>query len=162
MNPSVHADGEADLAILFPERRATIADTAVVMREYSFVEALQLSDHVAALTDAMTDVAMAGSFHDIDSLRSAFGHQADHVMELMAAACDQPLAWVNGLNASDGEQLMMLWWGVNTDFFLRRVLRSVQLRKLREIEAVAGPTSSPPSLPPDTTPAPYPGTRSVN
>jgi hypothetical protein len=156
------AGGASDLATLFPERTTTIADRVVVMREYSFVESLHLSAPIAGLVDAMAGVALAGNFHDIDSLRTAFGEQADNVLQLIAAACDQPLGWVQALDAASGEQLMLLWWGVNTDFFLRRVLQSVQLAKLREVQAIVGPTSSPHSSMPDTTPPDLATTRTVN
>ncbi|MEO7067436.1 MAG: DUF6631 family protein [Rhodanobacter sp.] len=142
--------GADDLAILYPERTATIAKRVVVMREYTFVESLKHATPIAQLVDAMADIALAGSFQDIDSLRTAFGDQSDAVLQLMAIACDQPLAWVTDLDAAAGEQLMMLWWGVNTDFFLRRVLQSVQLAKLREVQAADGSTSMPFSSPPGT------------
>jgi hypothetical protein len=154
--------GESDLDTLFPERTAIIDGRDVVMREYGFVESLRLSTAIAALVDAMAGVALAGNFQDIDSLRVAFGDQADAVLQLIAAACDQPLTWVQGLDAAPGEQLMMLWWGVNTDFFLRRVLQSVQLAKLREVQAIAGPTSSLLSSIADMTPPDSAATRTVN
>jgi hypothetical protein len=140
-------DGAGDLAILYPERHASIAGVAIIMREYSFAESLRHAGAIQAFTDAITGIALGGNLHDLDSLRLVFGEQSEHVMALIAVACDQPLAWVQALNAQDGEQLLMLWWGTNADFFLQRVLLSVQLRKLREI---AGPTSTPPSSPPAT------------
>ena len=155
--PTDNTDGALDAAILLPDRTTTIAGKAVVMREYSFAESLRHFALIAALSDAMTGIALNRDFHDFDSLRAAFGANADGVMELIAIACDEPVAWVRGLNADDGEALHMLWWGVNADFFLRRVLLSVKLRKVREL---AGLTSSPPSLPPDTTREASPDTRS--
>lgn len=157
--------GEGDLAILFPERNDDVAGVAVVMREYGFHESLKLHADIAALTDAMTDIALAGDFRDLDSLRAAFGAQGDSVERLIAAACDQPVAWVAGLKAQDGERLMMLWWEVNADFFLRRVLTSVQLGMVRKLQAVVpsdGPTPSPLSSMQDTTPGNSASTPTVN
>lgn len=147
--------GAPELAILYPERHASIAGVAVTMREYGFAESLRHAAPIQAFTDAITDTALAGNFHDLDSLRLVFGAQGEHVMQLIAAACDQPLDWVQGLGAEDGELLMMLWWGCNADFFLRRVLLSVQLRKVREL---GGQTFTPPSSAPATTPATSPAT----
>lgn len=151
-------DGD-DLAILHPERHASIAGVAVVMREYSFAESLRLHASITALTDAMADVALAGNFHDLDSLRGAFGEHGETVMELIAIACDQPLAWVRGLSADDGDALHLLWWSVNDSFFLRRVLLSVQLHKVRELD---GLTSLPASSAPGTTREASPVTPTVN
>jgi len=137
-----------DLAILFPERHVTVAGVDITMREYGFAESLQHAGLIAKLTDAIAAVALRRDFHDLDSLREAFGACHAEVRELIAIACDQPLDWVSGLKAAEGEVLMALWWDVNTDFFLRRVLQSVRLRKLRE---VAGLTSSAPSSPMGTT-----------
>lgn len=152
-------DGAGDLAILHPEREATIAGVAVVMREYGFAESLRHNALVVALSDALTGVALAGTFHDLDSLRHAFGDNGDILLRLIAIACDQPLQWIEGLGALDGEQLFLLWWSVNADFFLRRVLLSVQLRKVRELD---GLMSSAPSLPPGTTPGSSATTPTVN
>ncbi|WP_458068633.1 DUF6631 family protein [Rhodanobacter sp. BL-MT-08] len=145
--PNSNNDGENDLAILYPERSAIIAGVAVTMREYTFAESLKHHALIAALSDAMTGIALKGQFADLDSLRAAFGEQADAVMALIAIASDQPVDWVTSLGADDGEQLHMLWWSVNSDFFLKRVLLSVQLAKVRE---VGGAMFSPPSPPPGT------------
>lgn len=152
-------DGQNDLAVLFPDRHSTIAGVPVTMREYSFLESLEHHACIAAFSDAITGIALAGDFADLDSLRSAFGQCRDQVIELIALACDQPVAWVRGLGADDGEALMMLWWGVNAHFFLRRVLLSVQLRKQREFD---GAMSSEHSSQLDTLPGTSGGTRSAN
>jgi hypothetical protein len=157
--PADNKDGGQDLAILEPDRHAVIGGVAVVMREYTFAESLRLHALITALTDAMTGVALAGDFNDLDSLRGAFGDNAEHVMQLIAVACDQPLAWVQSLSADDGDALQMLWWAVNDTFFLRRVLLSVQLHKVRELD---GLTSSPPSSAPGMTRETSPATPTVN
>jgi hypothetical protein len=159
MTDAANPEGAGDLAILHPERAATIAGVALVVREYTFAESLRHQALVSALCDAMTGVALTGEFHDMDSLRAAFGDNADILLRLVAIACDQPLAWVQGLSAIDGEQLFLLWWSVNADFFLRRVLLSVQLHKVRQLD---GPTSPASSLPTGMMPAGLATTPSVN
>jgi len=135
-------DGQDDLAILHPERQALIAGRSIVMREYSFLETLQHAEPISALTSAMADVAKGGDLHDVDSLRAVFGQCRDIVVRLIALACDQPESWIGDLKATEGEQLLLLWWGVNAHFFLSRVLLTVQLRGVREI---GGAMSTPPS-----------------
>lgn len=148
----------SDLDILFPERRQTIAGVAVTMREISFAESMQHATPIAALCAAMGDIAIEAKLQDLDSLRIVFGAHADELMQIIATCCDQPLAWVQGLTATAGEQLLLLWWGVNADFFLQRVLLNLRLRAMRMLDARAGQTSSPPSSAPDTMPESSPGT----
>lgn len=155
--PNSTKDGQDDLAILYPERHATIAGVAVVMREYGFVESLQLHKAIAALTAAMTDVALAGKFTDLESMRGVFGQCVDQVMQLTAIACDQPESWVRSLTGGDGESLLLLWWSVNAPFFLQRVLMAVRDQKARE---AAGVMFSAPLSPTDTAPETSTGTPS--
>lgn len=152
-------DGEDDLAILHPERKEDVAGVSIVMREYSYVESLELAQPIADLTDAICGLVLAGTFEDLDSLRVVFGANANQIIALMAIACDQPATWVGGLDADDGELLQMLWWGVNARFFLRRVLVSLQIRRNRKS---GSPTSMAPSLAPAMTRTPSETTRSVN
>ncbi|MGC1547225.1 MAG: DUF6631 family protein [Rhodanobacter sp.] len=144
-------NGEKDLAILYPERSDTIAGKVVVVREFSFTESLRYAAQIAALCDAMTGVALRGELEDLDSLRLVFGERHEQVMQLIAVASDQPEEWVRDLDAENGERLLLLWWGVIADFFLRRVLLSVQFQKLRELRTRVGQTSLPASSKPGTT-----------
>lgn len=135
-------DGRYDAAILCPDREDTVAGAKVLVHEYTWAEGLEHHALVDILTDAMAGIALKGDFHDLDSLRAAFGKNKEVLFQLIAIASGQPVDWVAALNDADGEHLFLLWWGVNADFFLRRVLRSVQLAKVREL---AGLTSLPAS-----------------
>src|SRR6185437_3659103 len=126
-------DGGDDLAILFPERTVTVAGRTVVMREYTFIESILLADALP---------------YD-DALRPIFGEHADDVVTLIAKAADQPREWVASLGDEEGNQLRLLWWSVNGDFFGRRVRESIVLHQLR---VSAGQTSSSSSPAPASTP----------
>ena len=142
-------DGADDLAILYPERRQTIAGVAVTMREYGFVEGVQLAPLVEAVVGALTDVASAGDRLAPNALRPALAAHPDAVIALIAVACDQPEAWVRSLTDRDGQALMLLWWVTNADFFVRRVIEAVTVRQMER--ASAGSTPTPPSSAPGTT-----------
>ncbi len=157
--PAVGQGGADDLAILHPERHATIAGVPLVMREYGFVEGMRLHALITPIVDAIKAVALSGELADTDALRPVFGDHADAVTQLIATACDQPVAWVAGLNDNDGSSLQLLWWAVNSHFFVRRVRESLMVHQLK---ASAGLTSTPPSHAPATTPAASASTRSVN
>jgi hypothetical protein len=143
-------DGADDLAILYPERRQTIAGVAITMREYGFIEGVQLAPLVEAVVGALADVASAGDRLTPSALRPAFAAHPDAVVALIAAASDQPEAWVRALSDRDGQALMLLWWVTNADFFVRRVIEAVTVRQMEK--ASAGQTSTPASSVPGTTP----------
>lgn len=150
-DPQTNMDGESDLAILYPERTAEIAGRVVVMSELTFAESLRLGAAIAALVEAMGDLGLRSALHDLDTLRVVFADRYEEVLILAAESSHEPLEWVRGLSAGDGEQLLLLWWAVNSPFFLQRVLTHVQLALLRKVGARDGQTSSPRSSKPATT-----------
>ncbi|WP_027489386.1 DUF6631 family protein [Rhodanobacter sp. OR92] len=158
--PTEKQDGADDIAILHPERQQTIAGVAVTMREYGFIEGVQLAEPVRHVVDALSDVAFSGELLTPHALRPAFTQHLDDVITLMAAASDQPEAWVRGLNDADGQALMLLWWVTNADFFVRRVIEAVTVRHMTQ--ASVGQTPTPASSAPDTTPRASASTRVVN
>jgi len=142
-------DGGDDLAILFPERTVTVAGRTVVMREYTFIESMQLHALITPLIEGMVGILLADALPYDDALRPIFGEHADDVVTLIAKAADQPREWVASLGDEEGNQLRLLWWSVNGDFFGRRVRESIVLHQLR---VSAGQTSSSSSPAPASTP----------
>lgn len=157
--PTAKPDGADDLAILHPERRATIASVAVTMREYGHVEGMRLHALITPIVDGIKAVALSGELADTDALRPVFGDNADAVVQLTAVACDQSVEWVAGLSDEDGNNLQLLWWAVNSHFFGRRVRESLIVHQLK---ASAGLMSTQPSHAPATTPSGSAATRRVN
>lgn len=157
--PTAKQDGADDLAILHPDRQLVIAGVPVTMREYGHVEGLRLHALITPIVDGIKAIALSGELADTDALRPVFGDNADAVVQLMAAACDQPVEWVAGLSDEDGNNLQLLWWAVNSHFFVRRVRESLIVHRLK---ASAGLMSTPPSHAPATTPSGSAATRRVN
>lgn len=138
--PTAKPDGADDLAILHPDRQATIAGRPLVMREYRFAESLQLDAPIASITAALAKVAASDAPPSVDAFRPLFAAHADVVPLLLATACDQPVEWVRELGDEDGHRLLLLWWSANSGFFGRRVVRHLVEQ---EIAASAGPMSMP-------------------
>jgi hypothetical protein len=151
---------ENDLAILHPDRVQTIAGVRVTMREYGFVEGMQLSHLVEPVATALSDAASTGELLTPGALRPVFAGHLAAVTTLIATACDQPEAWVRGLNDADGQALILLWWVTNADFFVRRVIEAITARQMET--ASAGQTPTPLSPGPAMTPAESASTRTVN
>ena len=143
--------GADDLAVLYPERTLTVAGERITVREYGFVEGLRLAGQVGAVVAALAAHAQQGALA-IESLQQVMAAHADAVVQLIAVACDRDPDWIAALPDADGQALALTWWAVNAGFFGRRVVLASQLAALRP--APAGPTSTPPSSPTITTPAP--------
>lgn len=152
--------GGDDLAILHPDREATIAGRKITMREYGFVEGMRLSATAAPLVDALADAAESSGPVTLDAVQAVFGAHSDAIVALIAQACDQPAEWVAALNDADGQNLFGLWWAVNGGFFVRRVVSTVQVRTLRAKSA--GASSTQPSSATATTRAHSEATPAVN
>lgn len=152
-------DGGDDLAILFPERQASIAGMLITMREYRWVEGLRLQALIAPIVEQLASLAEQGRLMESAALDALFGDHADALPLLIATACDQPVEWVAALSDRDGRNLRLLWWTVNVPFFVRHVTDCLLARQLAALD---GATSSPASPAPDTTPSGSATTRVVN
>lgn len=160
MTEATQKDGEGDLAILHPERHATIAGVAITMREYGFAESLHLQPLLGPLVRQIAAAADPSKELDPDAIMDVFGGaNAESVLALIAHACDQPLEWVKGLG-SDGDELFALWWVVNKDFFTRRVMQVALMRSMAR--ARHGAKSTPASPGTDMTHASSGSTPAVN
>lgn len=144
------AAGAADLEILFPDREITVAGRTLTVRELRFAEQLKhhslLTPLAAALAEA-EPTALAGS-ESVNRIYDLLAGHWESVVALVALCCDQDEAWVRDLPAADGENLMLMWWGVNSGFFIRRVWRP---KLVAQASRQAGEASSPLSSAPDTT-----------
>lgn len=158
--PAAVADAHVlaeQLGILYPEGTMAIAGRVVIMREYGYLEGLRLLPQVQPLTDALYALldreALAPP--SADAISEVVATHVDLVAALvaqamtpwqddaaaMAGAIADNRQWLETLNATDGDACVLLWWGVNGRFFIRRVLQ----RAARDIEAAkAGSRSAPP------------------
>lgn len=126
-----------DLEVLHPERVATIAGREVTVREYGFVEGLRLQSLVGPIVADLEGLLGAG-LPSLEAVLELLGRHAEAVARLMAVAADVDEEWVNGLSQDDGYLLMMLWWGANGPFYLRRAAMQRMAAAAR-----AGATSMP-------------------
>lgn len=153
--------GADDLLVLHPDATQTIGGRAVTMRAYRFVPGMRVRakspqlvrdlqaqiESGTALTEEITDVLAA--------------HEAlvrELMLDAIEGADQEPAraewaAWIAGLDDTDGELLLLVWWGVCGPFFLRTIVRRWhQARQLKEdMDALfAGLTSMPASSSPAT------------
>lgn len=138
------------LEILHPERRLVIGrgkeERVVTVREYGFVEGLQLRAQYKLFLDALEQaITAAGGSTSLESVEDVFAEHHDRLLPLIATAADLDVAVVQDLADDDGYLLMQTWWVVNSGFFIRRLIR-------RQAAARLASMASPPAGQGSTTP----------
>lgn len=125
------AAGTDDLSILAPDDEITIGDETIKVREYRFFESLRLqSDEqpwFQALYHMLAEAKRPPTFDDVLEL---VGKHSDAVERMVALSTGRPVEWVQALGESDGDRLLLTWWQVNSDFFVRRVMRRALQKRL--------------------------------
>jgi hypothetical protein len=59
---------------------------------------------------------------NLDALMMCLSDNYQAVIELVALSINKPTDYIANLNARDGEDLLMAWWCVNSDFFTRKAI----------------------------------------
>lgn len=152
------AQDQAELSVLHPEGKAVIGGRAVVVREYGYIEGMQLQPALRPFLQALYQArAREGAPPNAEDVADVIAMHLVTVQWLMAQAItpideEDPQAfldavaenakWIAGLNDVAGELLMTLWWGTNAGFFIRR-LRRLALAAVEERAAsLAGASAS--------------------
>lgn len=153
--------GTDDLAVLNPDVTFTIAGRKVTVREYGFIEGLQLRQVVAPFVADLGKILADGECL-VEDVLDALGKHVDLVQHAIARSIstpdateeqvDEAAAWVAGLRDVDGDVVIKTWWGVCGFFFVRQVVSRSGERARHK--AYAGATSTPSSSPGATAPPP--------
>lgn len=144
------AEGANDLQVLHPNLVATLNGREVTVREYGFVEGLQLQPLLQPFLEGLYELIKADSLPPLDQIVALIGYHTEVVLEAVAISADVELDELKGLKSQiEGRTLLMKWWTANGPFFYRcvldRILAERQVERLR-----AGATSTPPSSGPAT------------
>lgn len=132
-------DAAETLNILHPERGVLIADRAVEVREYGYIEGLKLQAACKAFLD---DLFIAFSRAEAPPTAEGIAEvMAEHILTVqwMIAQAITPLSdddpqafvrdvtanaqWIGALAEEPGDLLTAAWWEVNKRFFTRRLQR---------------------------------------
>lgn len=122
-------EAAAELSTIHPERKITIAGRDLVVREYGFVEAARLRPRFTQLIEALHERTAGDRGSSYEAILEVLADQIEAVVLLIAASADVEPEWVAQLGNSDGELLQMVWWEVNGSFFVRSVLRRIQVAR---------------------------------
>lgn len=140
--PSAAEQAAEDLSVMFPDSSITIAGETVIVTEYPFLQWLELKPlHTEFLASLAELVGHSDSGIELDELMEFFEDQFEHVQALIAASIDRPLEFFKPLKEAVINELVITWWHVNKNFFLKSVRRT--LRKQNKVLS-AGQTSTKP------------------
>jgi len=128
----------SDLAILFPERTITAGGKTLTIREYSFKQSLQLYDKLQPLIEAIKGLIEGERMPELSAVTCAFAKEHERLIELVALASDCEVAFIENLNQQDGQQLLLLWWGINAPFLIGSAVLSLQATKAAKVAIQAG------------------------
>ena len=135
-----------DLAVLTPDREIKLAGETVTVREYRFGEQLKHGALLAELTNALRPASMNDE-NIINHLLDILVDHAPQMLDAIAISIGQDRAWIEALSGVEGEALALTWWGVNGDFFVRRLMTypALAASKNAALVAAVGAASSPSS-----------------
>lgn len=144
------AEGANDVQVMHPNLSATLNGREVTVREYGFVEGLELQPLLQPFLDGLYELAKGDTQPPLEHIVALIGRHTGVVMQAMAQSADVEVAELRNLKSQlEGRALLMKWWTANGPFFYRcvldRILAERELARRR-----AGATSTPPSSGPAT------------
>lgn len=148
----------AELDILHPDRQIRLRDRLLTLREYGYIEGLQLQGGIKPLLDGLYALySRDGAAPTVEQVRDVFAQHALSLQWLLAqsmtpypedpagleAFVDATAAnarFVNSLDDIEGDQLFSVWWAVSGGFFIRRF----RARLLAAAQSRSAPSGSTP------------------
>lgn len=144
-----------ELDILAGQQHGQIGERTVTVREYGFFEAARILPTAAPLVADLQPLFEGAEPPSMLQVMDALVSHPDLIRHLLACSIAAPPAdakdhaaevreqeaWLETLNESDGEQMLLLWWQANSSFFLRRLLRNaVSQKALPSVTDASSPT----------------------
>jgi hypothetical protein len=131
-----------DLEILLPDITLQLQGKPVTVREYSFVQGLRVDAMAKPFFDDLSRIFLEGDpLKDSDRAELILDELQALMTQLLALSTGESAEWVEGLGDLDGQTLLMTWWTVNRDFFVRRLAKQQAARRAKE--KLTGERSSP-------------------
>nr|DAV20619.1 MAG TPA: hypothetical protein [Caudoviricetes sp.] len=117
-------DKNKELEILFPTAEIEVAGEKLEIKEYTLKQQLQYNAKFMPFINALR-ATLGNSQEDfsLDDLMVCLSANYQNVMELVAISINKPVEFVESLGNQDGEALLIIWWGVNSDFFTRKAVQ---------------------------------------
>lgn len=139
-------EGIADeLDILAGQQQGQIDGKTIIVREYGFFEGARVLPAAAPLLADLQPLFEGRESPSLLQVTDVLLSHPDVLRHLLACAIAPPPgdgtnaaevqaqeAWLETLNETDGEQMLLLWWQANGNFLLRRLLRNAVGKRVNQ------------------------------
>ncbi|EMR0516411.1 hypothetical protein N5D45_11130 [Stenotrophomonas sp. GD03819] len=144
-----------ELDVLAGQQQGQLGGKTITVREYGFFEAARILQTAAPLVGDLQPLFEGADPPSMLQVMDALMSHPDLIRHLLACSIAAPPAdakdhaaevreqeaWLETLNETDGEQMLLLWWQANSSFFLRRLLRNaVSQKALPSVTDASSPT----------------------
>ncbi len=133
----------SELDVLAGQQQGPLGGKIITVREYGFFEAARILQTAAPLVADLQPLFEGADPPSMLQVMDALVSHPDLIRHLLACSIAAPPAdakdhaaevreqeaWLETLNETDGEQILLLWWQANSSFFLRRLLRNAVSQK---------------------------------
>lgn len=114
-----------DLATLMPNREITLAGETIMVREYSFKDALTIGNEIDQFVTLIVIEMNGTNKITIEQADSIIMNNLELVYSLISTSIQKPISFIEALSYEDGLQLLDWWWVVNSRFFMNAVTRKI-------------------------------------
>ncbi len=144
-----------ELDVLAGQQQGQLGGKTITVREYGFFEAARILQTAAPLVTDLQPLFEGADPPSMLQVMDALMSHPDLIRHLLACSIAAPPAdakdhaaevreqeaWLETLNETDGEHMLLLWWQANSSFFLRRLLRNaVSQKALPSVTDASSPT----------------------
>ena len=132
-----------ELQILFPTAELTIGGEKIEVKEYTLKQQLQHNaKFVPFIASLRNTLGQSQDDFNLDELMECLSANYQDVVELVALSIGKPSEFIENLNAREGEDLLMAWWCVNSDFFTRKAIAPIIEKMTKDnLQQLAGAKS---------------------
>lgn len=132
-----------ELQILFPTAELTIGGEKIEVKEYTLKQQLQHNaKFVPFIASLRKTLGQSQDDFNLDELMECLSANYQDVVELVALSIGKPSEFIENLNAREGEDLLMAWWCVNSDFFTRKAIAPIIEKMTKDnLQQLAGAKS---------------------
>lgn len=115
------SDTTNDLDVLFPDETLTIAGESVEVREFRYLQGLQVLPQARPILSGLSTLLDEQAL-DPMAIEMLVAEHQDAWCGLMSVSTGKPVEWIQALSDRDGMTLAMAFWRVNSSFFMRRLV----------------------------------------
>lgn len=137
---------ESPIEVLHPDRELQLGSETVTVREYTWVQAIDLAPVAGPIVEALHDLFLGDRPDDdigMEAIAQLLEQHRGAMFKMIAVSVDRPVEWVSRLSDEHGLLLLTTWWRVNAGFFTRRLMLMFRAQPVAPRKAPSSRDSSP-------------------